>query len=55
MKTSGIDIETPDINKSTYTFTPDAELNIIRYGLSGITRVSDDLIKEIKKWRAKNG
>ena len=47
MKTSGIDIETPDINKSTYTFTPDAELNIIRYGLSGITRVSDELIKEI--------
>ena len=47
MTTSGIKVETPDINKSSYTFSPDADSNVIRYGLSGITRVSDDLIKTI--------
>ena len=47
MRMSGIIIEPPDINKSTYTFSPDAELNIIRYGLRGITRISEDFIKQI--------
>lgn len=47
MRMSGIVVEPPDINKSTYTFSPDAELNIIRYGISGITRVSEDLVKTI--------
>ena len=47
MRMSGIVVEPPDINKSTYTFSPDAELNIIRYGISGITRVGEDLVKTI--------
>ena len=47
MRMSGITIEPPDINKSTYTFSPDAELNIIRYGISGITRVGEELVKTI--------
>ena len=47
MRMSGIKVEPPDINKSTYTFSPDAELNIIRYGISGITRVGEDLVKAI--------
>ena len=47
MRMSGIIVEPPDINKSTYTFSPDAELNIIRYGISGITRVGEDLVKTI--------
>ena len=47
MRMSGIVIEPPDINKSTYTFSPDAELNIIRYGISGITRVGEELVKAI--------
>ena len=47
MRMSGINVEPPDINKSTYTFSPDAELNVIRYGLRGITRVSEDFIKQI--------
>ena len=47
MRMSGITVEPPDINKSTYTFSPDADLNIIRYGLSGITRVGEDLVKSI--------
>lgn len=47
MKMAGINVASPDINKSTYTFSPDVELNIIRYGLRGITRVGEDLIKSI--------
>jgi len=47
MKMAGINVEPPDINKSLYTFSPDAEENIIRYGISGITRVGEDLVKTI--------
>ena len=47
MRMSGIKIEPPDINKSTYTFSPDAELNVIRYGFRGITRISEDFIKQV--------
>ena len=51
MKMAGIKITPPDINKSAYTFSPDADLNIIRYGMNGITRISEDLIKTIIKNR----
>lgn len=47
MKMSGIDIAPPDINKSTYTFSPDVENSIIRYGMSGIVKIGDDLVKSI--------
>ena len=47
MKNTGVTIVATDINKSTYTFAPDVDKNLIIYGLSGITRVGDDLIKEI--------
>ena len=47
MKMAGIEVSPPDINKSTYTFSPDVDLNIIRYGLRGITRIGEDLIKQI--------
>ncbi len=47
MRMSGIMVEPPDINKSSYTFSPDMDLNIIRYGISGITRVGEDLVKQI--------
>ena len=47
MRMEGIEVAPPDINYSTYTFSPDAEHNIIRYGLSGITRISEDIIKAI--------
>lgn len=43
----GINILPPDINKSEYTFSPVVETNSIVYGLRGITRVSDSLIKTI--------
>lgn len=47
MKAQGVSITLPDINKSRYTFYPDVELNTIRYGMSGITRIGEDLIKTI--------
>lgn len=47
----GIEIAPPDINLSNYTFTPDVENNIIRYGLTGITRVGIDVVKNILKNR----
>lgn len=45
MLMAGITVSPPDINKSSYTFSPDVENNIIRYGLSGIVKVGEDLIK----------
>ena len=47
IKQSGVDVAPPDINKSTYTFSPDVENNTIRYGLSGITKVGEELVKAI--------
>ena len=44
---TGVRIAPPDINKSTFTFSPDIEGNAIRYGLSGITRIGTDLIRSI--------
>lgn len=47
MRMSGIIVEPPDINKSTYTFSPDEENNVIRYGISGITRVGAEVVQNI--------
>ena len=47
IKSEGVEVAPPDINKSTFTFSPDIENNTIRYGLSGITRIGEDLIKTI--------
>ena len=46
-KARGINVFPPDINNSTFTFSPDVDSNSITYGLRGITRVSNDLIKSI--------
>ena len=43
----GVTIVATDINKSDYTFAPDVKNNRIVYGLSGITRVGDDLVRQI--------
>ena len=51
MRGAGIKIVPPNINKSAYTFSPDADSNVIRYGLSGITKVGEDLIQTILKNR----
>lgn len=47
MRMGGIDIAPPDINKSSYTFSPDPAEHIIRYGMSGIVKVGEDLVKSI--------
>ena len=51
IKQSGVDVAPPDINKSSYTFSPDVDNNTIRYGLSGITRVGEELVKSIMDGR----
>lgn len=43
----GITVSPPDINESSFTFTPNAKENIILYGLRGITRISTSLINDI--------
>ncbi len=50
-KTYGIVVSPPDINSSTFTFTPDVEANTIRYGLRGITRIPVNLVNDIIKSR----
>ena len=55
IKQSGVDVAPPDINRSGYTFTPDVENNTIRYGLSGITKVGEELVKSIMDGRPYKG
>lgn len=47
MKDFGIEVSPPDINQSSFTFTPIVKDNKILYGLRGITRISSDKIDEI--------
>lgn len=47
MKSKGINFSLPDINKSDITFTPDTEKNQILYGIRGLTRIGNQLIREI--------
>ena len=42
---AGISIQPPDINNSSYTFTPDAKNNTIIFGLSGMLNVGEDVIQ----------
>jgi DNA polymerase-3 subunit alpha len=51
IKASGVNVAPPDINKSAYTFSPDIENNTIRYGMSGITKVGEELVKTIMDGR----
>ena len=46
-KARGINVFPPDINNSSFTFSPDVESNSITYGLRGITRVSNEVIRNI--------
>lgn len=45
--TYGIKVSPPDINGSSFTFTPVVKDNVILYGLRGITRLSTSVIKDI--------
>ena len=51
IKASGVDVAPPDINKSKFTFYPDIDNNTIRYGLSGITKIGEELIRAIMDGR----
>lgn len=52
--TYGIKVSPPDINTSSYTFTPVVKDNEILYGLRGITRLSTSTIKAIIEGRPFN-
>lgn len=43
----GIALTPPDINQSSYTFSPDNEANTIICGLYGLTRISADYVSQI--------
>ena len=47
IRVQNIEVAPPDVNYSTFTFSPDKDKNVIRYGLSGITRIGEDLVKQI--------
>lgn len=47
IQSTGVKIAPPDINESSFTFSPDVGRQVIRFGLSGITRIGDDLVKTI--------
>ena len=47
MKSRGLSFSLPDINKSAITFSPDLEKNTIIYGLKGIARIGNQLVKDI--------
>lgn len=51
MREKNIKVFPPDINKSSLIFAPNAANNSIIYGLKGLTRIGDNLIKEIIKNR----
>lgn len=55
MTSAGITVSPPDINKSSFTFVPDAENNRIIYGIKGITRVGADVIADIMEKRPFTG
>lgn len=47
MQSSGIIVSPPDINKSSYTFVPDAENNKIIYGIKGISKIGNEVVDNI--------
>lgn len=47
----GVSITLPDINYSSYTFSPDMQNNVIRYGLSGINKIKGETITKIMEGR----
>lgn len=54
-KSNGIKFSLPDINKSSITFVPDVKNDTILYGIRGITRIGNQLVKDIIKNRSYNG
>lgn len=46
MRSVGIKISLPDINKSSYTFKPDVENNQVLFGFRGMLSVGEDIIND---------
>lgn len=55
MQSKGIKVSLVDINKSSYTFRPDAKNNKILYGLKPLSRINEEIISAIVKGRPYNG
>jgi DNA polymerase-3 subunit alpha len=51
IKSSGINVALPDINRSKFNFSPDIENDRILCGLKGLVNVGDDIVYEIIKNR----
>ena len=47
MKTYGVEIYLPEINKSRLTFSPSLDNNTIYYGLKGISKINDTIAENI--------
>lgn len=50
-KDFGLNVALPDINKARFGFTPDSYKNQVVFGLKGISKIGDKLIREIVRNR----
>ena len=55
MRMAGIEVAPPNINKSTFTFSVDQNEKTILYGMSGISGIGEDIVKEILAQRPYTG
>ena len=55
MRMAGIEVAPPNINKSTFTFSVDQNEKTILYGMSGISGIGEDVVKEILAQRPYTG
>ena len=55
IRSFGVGIKPPDINKSSLSFRADPEENVIYFGLKGITQVGDPVIRTIMENRPYSG
>lgn len=51
IKSNGVNISLPDINRSKFNFSPDLEKNRILCGLKGLVNIGDEVVNEIIKNR----
>lgn len=47
IKSNGVNVALPDINRSKFNFSPDLDGNRILFGLKGLTNVGDDVVNRI--------
>src|SRR5699024_1530603 len=54
MRSNGVHVKLPDINKSDLEFTPDVEHNAIIYGLKPVKTLNSKVVKDIMDNRPYN-